>query len=85
VPALSPDKLLELVLVEESLFVWMAIHGNLCLALRHPANRGASRHYIESFVHKLGQLLIEKGVFTAEEIATAQVLEQEETPTRQGH
>lgn len=84
-PDLSPDKLLELVLVEESLFVWMAIHGNLCLALRHPANRGASRHYIESFCTKLGQLLIEKGVFTAEEIAAAQVLEQEETPTRQGH
>jgi hypothetical protein len=40
-PDLSPEKLLELVTVEESVFVWMAVHGNLCLALRNPGNRGA--------------------------------------------
>ena len=79
---ISPDKLLELVVVEESLFVWMAIHGNLCLALRHPENRGLSARYMEDFVRKLGRLLVEKGVMTQAELDQAWALELQER-TRQ--
>lgn len=77
-PDLSPEKLLELVTVEESVFVWMAVHGNLSLALRHPDNRGASRGYVQDFARKLGRLLVEKGVLTAAELAEAEALEQVE-------
>jgi len=58
--------------------VWMAIHGNLCLALRHPSNLGSSRALMEQFVRALGENLVENGVLTPDELAQAQRLEIEE-------
>ncbi len=58
--------------------IWMAIHGNLCLALRHAGNRGSSRAMVERFVRALGDNLVENGVLTAEELAQAQRVEIEE-------
>jgi hypothetical protein len=55
---------------------WMAVHGNLCLALRHPANSGPSRKLIENFVRQLGENLVENGVLTAAELAEVQRTEQ---------
>lgn len=43
---------------------WTAIHGNLCLALRHPDNKGPSRELIIKFVKKLGEVLEQEGAVT---------------------
>src|SRR5207302_318033 len=41
---------------------WLAAHGNLLLALRHPQNIGASRELMLELVERLGQALVEWGV-----------------------
>lgn len=64
--------------VHAELFVWSAVHGNLCLALRHPSNRGPSRHYVETFVRALGQRLVEEGLLSAEELQQSEQLERQE-------
>lgn len=46
----------------------MAIHGNLCLALRHPANTGPSREIVEKIVQAIEKELVNCGAFTEEEI-----------------
>lgn len=51
---------------------WMSVHGNLCLALRHPLNRGASRDLVERFLLELGGKLVDAGVLTPEELAQAE-------------
>jgi hypothetical protein len=74
-PNLSPEELLQLQTVEESLFVWMAVHGYLCLGLRHPGAQGSSRAYVEDFARKLGRILVERGILTGAELAEAERLE----------
>lgn len=62
--------------------VWLAVHGNLCLAMRHPANRGPSSGLIDHFVLQLGGYLVDAGVLQPDELAAAEGLEAVET-TRQ--
>lgn len=69
-------KMLDTVRIEETFYVWLTIHGNLCLALRHPMNSGPSRDYLIPFVDKLGRLLVEHGLLTAQELELAQRVEQ---------
>jgi len=59
---------------------WLAVHGNICLALRHPQNIGASRPLVEKFVKELGKKLVEWRVVTQEELEAAEKLEREESP-----
>jgi len=66
--------------VTTNLLTWLAIHGNLCLALRHPKNSGPTRQYIIKFVKELGQKLVEWKVITPQELQAAEHLEQEESP-----
>lgn len=42
----------------------LAIHGSLCLALRHPENAGQSRELVEDAVRKFGGMLVEIGAMT---------------------
>lgn len=77
------DKALETATVEESLFVWMTIHGNLCLALRHPENDGPSRAYMEAFINKLSMMLVQRGMLTQQDIERAQRVEREFRPQQQ--
>ena len=56
----------------------MAVHGSLCLALRHPGNRGPAREHVVSFTKSLGEWLVHEGVLTPEQLAEAQRLEVEE-------
>ena len=72
---IDPEELLQVVTLDETLFLWMVVHGHLCLALRHPAVQGPSRKYAERFVDKLGDLLMERGVFTRQQINDAMGLE----------
>jgi hypothetical protein len=64
--------------MEATLLEWLAIHGNLCLALRHPQNQGDSRALLVGFVHRLSKLLVERGILTAEEMRAATKLEEDE-------
>jgi len=76
--SLDVQKALETATIEESLFVWMTIHGNLCLALRHPENQGPSRAYAVAFVEKIGRLLVDRGLLTQEQLDHVQKVETEQ-------
>lgn len=43
---------------------WVAVHGNLLLALRHPDNKGASRKLVIQFTKRLGEILEQEGAVT---------------------
>jgi len=60
---------------------WMAVHGNLCLALRHPENVGEARDLVVDFVKRLGRLLVEWGVMTEEQIRYTERVEADEGST----
>jgi len=64
--------------VTANLLTWLTVHGNLCLALRHPQNQGPSRRFVVDFVKQLGELLVAWGVITDEERAAAERIEVEE-------
>jgi hypothetical protein len=61
------------------LYVAMAMHGYLCLALRHPGTRELSNRPVAvRAVTRLGQLFVQHGALTAEELAALEQLEAEE-------
>ncbi|MDD5614874.1 MAG: hypothetical protein PHH85_01580 [Candidatus Methanoperedens sp.] len=45
----------------------MALHGNLCLALRHPDNKGESRGIMIHFVQLVGRKLVELNAITPDQ------------------
>lgn len=57
--------------VHLSLIALLAIHGNLCLALRHPENNGASARIAAQVMHSIGIRLVEEGVLSEEELQGA--------------
>lgn len=76
---LTPKQLVEKkVHVEANLLTWLTIHGNVCLALRHPQNTGESRAYAVAFVKFLGRMLVECDVITEEQLRKLEKLEAEE-------
>lgn len=44
----------------------LAVHGALCLALRHPGFRGMSRPFVVAFTKSLGEYLVHAGALTPE-------------------
>jgi hypothetical protein len=64
--------------VKANLLTWITVHGNLCLALRHPQNRGPSRKWIVDFTKALGKALVEWGALTPQQLEEAEKLEAEE-------
>lgn len=57
----------------------MAVHGHLCLALRHPGTRDlTTRPLVVRAVKRLGQLMVQQGAFTVEELAAIERVEAEE-------
>ena len=67
--------------ISANLLTWLTVHGNLCLALRHPQNRGASRPYVIGFTKELGKLLVRYGVMTEEQLKHAEREEAKEGST----
>lgn len=67
--------------MKADLVTWLGIHGNLCLALRHPQNKGPSRAFLVAFVKRLGWNLVEWGAITEEELRHAEQTEREEGST----
>jgi hypothetical protein len=53
----------------------MAVHGALCLALRHPHFKGRSRKFVVEFTRSLGKWLVTAGALTPEQLASAEQLE----------
>lgn len=70
--------------ISAPLLTWVTVHGNLCLALRHPANTGESRKLALQFVKKLGEFLVTCEVFTQEQLTTVERVEVEEGSTDLG-
>ncbi len=69
--------------IETDLIVWAAVHGSLCLALRHPQLPETSRKIVEAFVTGVEAQLVAGGLFTREEMEHAHNVEQE-VRTRRG-
>lgn len=55
----------------------MAVHGALCLALRHPQFKGPSRQLVVAFTKSLGEWLVHEGILSPEQLVEAQQLEAE--------
>jgi hypothetical protein len=56
--------------------VWLALHGYLCLALRHPGTADLhTRPLMEQFVAQLGADLVDRGILLPEELAEIEDLE----------
>jgi hypothetical protein len=72
---MNVDKALERATLDASLLEWMAIHGNLCLALRHPENSGGSRALVVKAIDQIGKLLVERGLLSQAEIDQATRIE----------
>ncbi len=64
--------------VDMDVITLLSIHGNLCLALRHPENTGESRKLIVSFVKQTGQYLVYLGVYTQDQLKQVERIEAEE-------
>jgi hypothetical protein len=56
---------------------WMAVHGNLQLALRHPRNTGPSREIMVEFVERLGVALVDWGILSEAELELSKRVERE--------
>jgi hypothetical protein len=76
---MNPDKARMMIMIPAEALTWLAVHGNLCLALRHPDNNSPRvRPRMIKMVKRLGELLVESGLLTQAEIdeATRYELEQ---------
>lgn len=56
----------------------MAVHGALCLALRHPNFKGRSKQLVDEFKKSLGEWLVHAGALTPEQLRIAEELEAKE-------
>jgi len=72
------DMATERATVEAELITWMAVHGNILLALRHPRNDGPSGRLVSDFAQKLGRMLVDGGLLTEAELAHTYQVEREE-------
>ncbi|HEY1723994.1 MAG TPA: hypothetical protein VGF89_01120 [Steroidobacteraceae bacterium] len=78
---LAPDKVQALqksASLELPLLAWLAIHGNVCLGLRHPMNRGPSRAVTLEALKGIGSVLVDHGVLLREQLEAAERLEREQ-------
>jgi hypothetical protein len=50
---------------------WLAVHGNLYLALRQQQNRGPSTQLVRDFLQRLDGELVESGLVTQEVVDEA--------------
>ncbi len=66
------------VVIETDLLMVLSIHGNLCLALRHPQNRGPARALILNFIRILENELVKFGVLTLDQVKQIHKVETEE-------
>ncbi len=58
----------------------LAVHGNLLLSLRHPANNGPSRKLVIEFIDMIEKKLIEVGLLDTLTVFISKKVEEEESP-----
>ena len=58
----------------------LAVHGNVCLGLRHPTNTGFNRKLAMVFLGYAEQKLKSAGLINDEDIENIHKVEQEESP-----
>jgi hypothetical protein len=68
------------VTLELPMLTLTTIHGNLCLALRHPENTGPAREIAEEVLASLEEVFLRAGVFTAPQLQRMRAVEREEQP-----
>jgi len=66
--------------VETSGLTWLAVHGALALALRHPGYTGPSRALVLSFLEELGHELVRAGVLNDDALQFAKRYERQHSP-----
>ncbi len=77
-PSVNPQFWLREVLIKVNVLTLLAVHGNLCLALRHPQNLGESRDLVLNFCKQIGEELVLLGALTPEQLKDAYKEESEE-------
>jgi hypothetical protein len=65
----SEDVMRALFCVETSGLTWLAVLGNISLAVRHPNNNGPSSVLVRDFATKLLAMLINEGVISQADAA----------------
>lgn len=63
--------------IELTMHAWLAVHGNLLLALRHPGNDGLSRELVESVVAMLEGAFLDAGLMTDSQVELMHQQEEE--------
>lgn len=74
---LSNQELEQQVIVTLPVLYWMAVHGNLCLALRHPQNNGPSRASVIHSIELIESVLKDQGLMDQEDIDLVHQTEQD--------
>ncbi len=77
-PSVNPQFWLREVLIKVNVLTLLAVHGNLCLALRHPQNTGETRDLVLNFCKQIGEELVLLGALTPEQLEEAYKEESEE-------
>lgn len=70
------------VALEVPMLALTAVHGNLCLALRHPENTGPSRAMVEEVIAGLEEVFLRAGVFTEQQLERIRAVERDAQPPR---
>ena len=76
---LDGSRLGDMVDFKISLLQLMAVHGAICLGLRHPQMKGPSRAIILQFVKTAEDKFVESGLMKPEHIRIIHAVEEEET------
>lgn len=66
--------------IELPIYSWLAVHGNLLLALRRPENTGKARQLVEDVVAGLEGVFLDHGILTEAQLATMHQQEAEARP-----
>jgi hypothetical protein len=74
------EKLCEIIELQMSAFHLLAIHGNVCLGLRHPKNTGPNRQLAIEFINYAESKLKAAGIINDKDIKRIHKLEQKESP-----
>ena len=70
----------EIIELQMSALHLLAVHGNVCLGLRHPTNTGPNRKLALEFVNYAEQKLKSAGLINDQDIENIHNVEQEESP-----
>jgi len=74
------EKLCEIIELQISALHLIAVHGNVCLGLRHPKNTGPNRKLAIEFLNYAEAKLKDAGIIDDDDIKRIHKLEQKESP-----